>query len=98
MNAQDAVKRAQSAAPLFGVPAQFRAVSAELRIIELVAGAPVQDALPSAGPVIDRQAWVVRLARGILWAELAIDDLTGDVLRLRRSRGAAQVLDGDADG
>ena len=98
MNAQDAVRRALAAAPMFAVPPSFQPVSAELRIIELVEGAPVRDALPPPGPVIDRSAWVVRLAQGILWAELAIDDLNGEVLRLRRSRGAAQTLDGAGNG
>jgi hypothetical protein len=40
----------------------------------------------------------VRLADGILWAELAIDDSTGEVLRLRRSRGAAQASAGGIHG
>lgn len=89
MNAQDAIARAQAAAPAFAVPASYRPVAAELRIVELVQGAPLRDELPPPGPVFDRIAWVVRLALGILWAELTIDDATGEVLRIRRSRTAA---------
>ncbi len=93
MNAQEAVAIAQAAAPAQGVPDNYRPVSSELRIIELVQGAPLRDELPAAGPVYDRTAWVVKLAAGILWIELAIDDQTGDLLRIRRSRSAALDID-----
>lgn len=93
MNARDAIATAQAAAPAYGVPDNYRPASSELRIIELVQGAPLRDELPPPGPVFDRLAWVVRFAAGILWVELAIDDQTGEVLRVRRSRSAAQDID-----
>jgi hypothetical protein len=93
MNAEQAVAAAQAAAPGFGIPPNYGVRSAELRIVEVVADAPVVDALPPPGPVMDRRAWVVNFGVDILWAELAIDDLTGQVLRLRRSRTAAAHWD-----
>jgi hypothetical protein len=93
MNAQEAIAVAQAAAPAFGVPGSYRPASSELRIIELVQGAPLRDELPPPGPVFDRLAWLVRFAVDILWVELAIDDQTREVLRVRRSRSAAQAID-----
>ncbi|WP_418315124.1 hypothetical protein [Piscinibacter sakaiensis] len=96
MNAQQAIASAQAAAPAHGVPANYRPAAAELRIVELVEGAPLRDELPPPGPVYDRSAWVVRLALDILWVELTIDDQTGELLRIRRSRGAAQAIEQEA--
>lgn len=97
MNAQQAIAAAQVAAPRFGVPPGFQVSSAELRIVELVANAPVVDALPPEGPVVDRSAWVVTFSAEPLWAELTVDDQTGDVVRIRRSRMAAAAWPADSD-
>ncbi len=97
MNAQQAIAAAQVAAPRFGVPPGFQVSSADLRIVELVVNAPVVDALPPEGPVVDRSAWVVTFSAEPLWAELTVDDQTGDVVRIRRSRTAAAVWPAGSD-
>lgn len=98
MNAREAVAVAQAAAPEFGIPANYQPTSSELRIVELVAGAPIVDKLPPPGPVFDRKAWVVKLSAGILWVELTVDDDTARIVRIRRSRSAVQALEGDGHG
>lgn len=96
MTPEQAVAAAQAASPRLGVPASYRPLSAERRIIEIVADAPLRDELPQPGPVMDRVAWVVRLGEGIAWAELAVDEADGNILRLRRSRGAAAAWEREA--
>lgn len=98
MNAREAVAVAEAAAPEFGVPASYAAQGAELRIVELVAGAPIRDELPPPGPVFDRKAWVVQFAAGILWVELTVDDDTARIVRVRRSRSAAQAIEAQGNG
>ncbi len=98
MNNREAIAVAQAAAPEFGIPGDYQPTSVELRIVELVAGAPLADQLPPPGPVFDRKAWVVKLSAGILWVELTVDDDTARIVRFRRSRSAAQALQGDDHG
>lgn len=98
MNATEAVATAEAAAVEFGLPPDYQAQSSELRIVELVAGAPIRDELPPPGPVFDRKAWVVRFASGILWVELTVDDETARIVRVRRSRSAAQEIEARSHG
>ena len=93
MTEQQAVQIALSARPEFEVPSDFEPITAEKRIIEIVDGQPVRDELPEPGPVRDTVAWVVRLGLDVLWAEFAVEDTTGAVVRIRRSRGAAGAAD-----
>lgn len=98
MNAREAVAAAETAAPEFGVPAHYETRDVELRIVELVAGAPIVDQLPPPGPVFDRKAWVVQFASGILWVELTVDDDTARIVRVRRSRSAVQSIEAQQHG
>ncbi len=98
MNAREAVAVAEAAAPEFGIPDHFAAQDAELRIVELVAGAPIVDQLPPPGPVFDRKAWVVQFAADILWVELTVDDATSRIVRVRRSRNAALDIEARSHG
>jgi hypothetical protein len=82
----------------FDVPQEYTTQWAVLRIIEIVPGPSVRDALPDPGPVIDRHAWIVRFGVIPVWAELAVDDATGEVIRFRRSRTAAARWDRPSDG
>ncbi len=93
MNAREAVATAEAAAPEFNVPADYAPQDVELRIVELVAGAPIVDELPPPGAVFDRKAWVVKFASGNLWVELTVDDDTARIVRVRRSRSAAHDIE-----
>jgi hypothetical protein len=93
-----AIVIAERARTQFDVPQDYTVNAASLRIIEIVPTEPVRDALPAAGPVLDRLAWIVRFGVQILWAELAVDDATGAVIRFRRSRTAAANWDRETDG
>ena len=93
MTPDDAISRAAAARAEFGVPELFVPKWAKRRIVEIVPGQPVIDALPAAGPVIDRIAWIVHLGVDVLWVEFTIDDQTGRIIRFRRSRGAVASFD-----
>jgi hypothetical protein len=59
------------------VPSGHALRGAERRIIELDVGQErVRDVL----------VWVVRFQAGIAWAELAVEDGSGDVVRVQKSR------------
>jgi hypothetical protein len=77
----DARRRAEEGRAAAAIDPGWPAVAAERRFI-LVAGPDPQE--PSR--VRDVLAWVVRFGGGISWAELAVDDRTGAVLRVERSR------------
>jgi hypothetical protein len=90
MTANEAMRIALQARSRFGVGEGFTPRGTERRIIELVGSArPVVDAPPTEGPVRDTVAWVVTLGEDVAEVELAIDEATGEVVRFRRSRGAA---------
>lgn len=93
MTEQQAAQIALQARPEFEVPQDFELTAAERRIIEIVEnGQPVRDELPAPGPVRDTVAWVVTLGSDVLWAEFAVEDATGLVVRIRRSRGAVGAV------
>jgi hypothetical protein len=89
MTREQAIAIANRARTQFDIPHDYATRAASLRIIEIVPGEPVRDALPAVGPVLDRLAWIVRFGVHIVWAELAVDDVTGAIIRFRRSRTAA---------
>jgi len=72
---------AEAARGAHGVPPDFQLTGAQRRIIEIGAQAPDRP-----GKVRDCVAWLVRFAHEIAWIELGVDDQTGLVVRVRRSR------------
>lgn len=72
---------AEGARASAGVPGDYRFESAQRRIIELGEG---DGATPSR--VRDCLAWVVRYAGDLGWRDLAIEDATGKVVRVERSK------------
>lgn len=81
MDEQAARLAAESTRDPAGVPPDFTLETAERRIIELPEG-PVER--PSR--VRDCLAWVVRFSGDFGWRELAIEDSTGRVVRVERSK------------
>jgi hypothetical protein len=72
---------AEGARASAGVPADFQFESAQRRIIEL---GEADGASPTR--VRDCVAWVVRFANDFGWRDLAIEDATGKVVRVERSK------------
>jgi len=70
---------AEAARPARDVPPGYALVASERRIIELVEGT-------GPGPVRDALVWIVRFAEGIRWMELAVEEASGQVVRVQRSR------------
>ena len=81
MTEQEARRRAEEQRAAHQVPAGWRARAAERRWIEIASGPPGEPA-----PVRDLLVWVVRFAERIAWADLAVSDATGEVVRVERSR------------
>jgi hypothetical protein len=79
---EDTAKQIADAARLaHDVPATYAFRSAERRIIEL------PDSTPGLATLVhDARVWIVRFQAGIAWAELAVDEATGTVVRVQRSR------------
>jgi hypothetical protein len=77
----EARRLADKVRSLYKVPAQARISKASLRYIEVTGNDPT---VPAA--VRDVLAWVVRFRHEIRWTDLAIDDRTGDLVRVERSR------------
>jgi hypothetical protein len=77
----EAQRRAEAARTQAGVALSWRALSAERRWIALAGPDPAEPA-----PVRDLLAWVVRFGDDLSWAELALDDRTGALVRVERSR------------
>lgn len=72
---------AESARGSNGVPPDYALDSIEKRIIEVAEG-PIDR--PSA--IRDCLAWVVRFTGDFGWRELSIEDATGQVVRIERSK------------
>jgi hypothetical protein len=86
MTQEEAIVVASSARLRFNVPPGLQPVPAEKWIIELVPGTGPADTEIKAGPTLDRVAWLVKFADGPWWVELAVDDETSEILRVRRGR------------
>jgi hypothetical protein len=87
MTKQQAVDRATGAAPSFEIPPNSPVNRADRRIIEVFAdNRSVREGKLDPGPVWDRIAWLVTFQVADWSAELAVDDNTGAIIRLRRFR------------
>lgn len=96
INQQQAIQIALNSRQQFDLPMDFVELNSERRIIQLVnPHLPVKDELPTAGPSIDVIAWIVTLGHDVFNAELAVEEKTGKVVRIRKSRGTALFEDGD---
>lgn len=82
MTEQEARVRAEQARWVHEVLPAAMIVWAEERYIELPEREPE---IPA--PVRDVLVWVVRFQQGIMWKDLAVDDLTGRIVRVEQSRG-----------
>ena len=90
MTAEEAIQVALKERGRFDVAAGFQAEAAEKRIIELVAPVhPVRDEMPKPGKTRDVVAWIVTLGFGPAKAWFAVEDTTGEIVRVRKSRNAA---------
>lgn len=82
MTEAQAIAAASRALPDHNAPQGVRAVSAELRWVEL----PLRGR-DAAGPVRDAKVWVVTFAReGRRALELAVEDSTGSIVRAAHFR------------
>ena len=81
MTSEEAQRAAESARPEHEVPEAASVVSVEKRFIELAGSDP-----NTVAPVRDLLAWVVRFRSGIAWIDFAVDDATGEIVRVERSR------------
>lgn len=86
MTQEEAIVIASSARHRFNVPAGLQPTPPERWIIELVPGSVPDDSEAKAGPTLDRVAWLVKFSDGPWWVELAVDDETREILRVRRGR------------
>jgi hypothetical protein len=78
---QEARRRADEQKAAHQVPADWGAGPAEPRWIELA-----ESARDVPSPVRDVRAWIVRYRTQLQWVDLAVDDATGQVVRVERSR------------
>jgi hypothetical protein len=92
MKQEEAIRIALDMRSTWDVDSGFADAAAEKCIVEIVQGQPV-DKMPGAGPTVDHVAWVVTLSKDFSTVEFAIDDATGLLLRIRKSRSA--VLDAE---
>lgn len=86
MTQDDAISMATAALGRFDVPADFKAQGAQQSIIEVVAGAPVDERPEQPGPVRDVLAWLVMFSKELMFVEIAVDDNSGEIVRVVRSR------------
>ena len=81
MDEATAIQIATAGRPAHVVPAPYALRGCEPRIIELCAGSG------GAGTLVrDVRVWIVRFQGGVAWVELAVDDVTGTIVRVQRSR------------
>lgn len=81
MTEHDARRRADAERATHAIDPGWRLVAAERRYILL--GGPKRE---EPAPVRDLLAWIVRFRGAVSWVEMALDDRTGVVLRVERSR------------
>lgn len=81
MDEATAKQIAGHARPAHDVPASYALRSAERRTIEITDGTSGVGAR-----VRDVYVWIVRFQAGVAWTELAVDEATGSVVRVQRSR------------
>ncbi len=81
MTEEQAKSRAEQARAAYVVPTDWDLAQAELRYIQV--GAEKRD---QPAPVRDLLAWVIHFTDGLTWVELALENATGQVVRVERSR------------
>lgn len=81
MTESEALRSAEAARGAHQVSASWSTLFAERRYITLAGPDREQ-----AAPVRDVLAWVVRFGDDLSWVDLALDDRSGAVLRVERSR------------
>jgi len=81
VTAQEASRRAEDARARHEIAPGWEVLSVERRFI-LLAGEDREEPAPAR----DLLAWVVRFGDDLSWAELAMDDRSGAVVRVERSR------------
>ncbi len=81
MTLSEARERAEAARAEHDVGPEWALDDLERRFIQL--GGTARD---EPATVRDLLAWVARFSRGIAWVDLALDDRTGAVVRVERSR------------
>lgn len=88
MKRADAIARAEERRPDYEIPKDWAMLKVDRRIIELVEGETqkVVDQLPAPGAPYDLVAWLISFGEGPSYVELAVDDHTGRIVRVRRSR------------
>lgn len=92
MNEAEAIAIATRARLEFKVSEQFKLVSTKCKIIELVVSAAQSvDELPEPGPSRDIIAWLVTFGESAMGVELAIDDNTGEIVRVQQTAGATAI-------
>ncbi len=77
----EARSRAEASRATHGISPECGVHHAERRYIEIGAKEPDEPA-----PSRDLLAWVVQFTNGRAWIELALDDESGEVVRVERSR------------
>lgn len=88
---EEAVAAVERARTTFRIPSSFAVVGVEPRYIEIVEGAPVEEASPPAvGRVRDALAWIVTLGREASAVECAVEVATSEIVRVRWSLGAVR--------
>ncbi len=85
MTRDEAIAAAEAAREEHQVPPEAELATSELRYIELVRGTR---AAPEA--IRDARVWVVRFLLPPRFWDLAVDDETGAIVRVERSRGGAR--------
>ncbi len=81
MTEAEARRSAERARAAHAIAASWQLLAAERRYIALGGPNPEEPA-----PVRDLLAWVVRFGDALSWADLALDDRSGAVVRVERSR------------
>ena len=81
MDEAAAIDIATAARAAHAVPSGHALRGTERRIIEL------EEEAPTGGRLVrDVRTWIVRFAGGMAWTELAVDESSGAVVRVERSR------------
>jgi len=86
MTSDEAIEAALAARDRFGIDTEFVADSIEERFIEIVAGNPVEGRPMEPGAVRDVRAWIVMLVNEGGFVEVALDQATGEPVRILHSR------------
>lgn len=84
MTKGEARQAAEAARGKYDIPPEGRLHTVEKKYIELAGEDPMQP-----GPVRDVLVWLARFRIGLGSVELALDDRSGQVVRVQKSRGSS---------